>query len=143
MIGRRLAPPTSSKGSTDKSKQVKTSENRKQIGKEAEIKEEAWSPMTSPTPSWSELSLYWSEGSVSSRSQSPSSHSVSFLLSFGNLSLPRLSQPSCPQAFFCLDPLLLLAVPHTFQHQDRPIHICEVVKVFCIEMAAAVTVIFS
>ena len=82
MIGRRLVPPTSSKGSKDKSKQVKASENRNQIGKEVEIKEEAWSPMGSPTPSWSELSLYWSEGSVSSRSQSPPPL-LSSLLTFG------------------------------------------------------------
>ena len=96
MIGRRLVPPTSSKGSKDmqiNSNQVKSAESRKQqqIWKEAEIKEQAWSPMASPTPSWSELSLYWSEGSVSSRSQSLSSHSFSFLLSFGDPSLPCLS----------------------------------------------------
>ena len=85
MIGRRLVPPATSKGSKDmqiNSNQVKSAENRKQqqIWKEAEIKEQAWSPMASPTPSWSELSLYWSEGSVSSRSQS--SPSFSSLLTF-------------------------------------------------------------
>ena len=83
MIGRRLVPPTSSKGAKDiNSNQVKSAENRKQqkIWKEVEIKEQAWSPMASPTPSWSELSLYWSEGSVSSRSQS--SPSFSSLLTF-------------------------------------------------------------
>ena len=32
------------------------------------MNQESWPPSSSPTPSWSELSLYWSEGSVSSRS---------------------------------------------------------------------------
>ena len=60
------------------------------------------------------------------------------LLGANSLPLLALSLNSfCPQKFFSFDPLLLLALPHPLQHQDRPIHVCEVVKVFYIDMATA------
>ena len=72
MIGRRLVPSASLKGSKLSKQQVKSSEVRKeQAWTDSNLKkEEAWSPssgLSSPAPSLSELSLYWSEGTVSSR----------------------------------------------------------------------------
>ena len=72
MIGRRLVPPAPLKGSKLSKQQVKSSEVRSdQDWTDSNLKkEEAWSPssgLSSPAPSLSELSLYWSEGTVSSR----------------------------------------------------------------------------
>ena len=156
MIGRRLVPPTSSKGSKNmqnNSKQVKAVEKRMQH-KEAEMNQESWSPSSSPTPSWSELSLYWSEGSVSSRSHFLELSSLSYFHSswlfwpthththinsvlhtraHKNIYL-WLSTRFCNQTVFGLHPLLLPALPHPLQQQGRHLHICEIVKVFYDEL---------
>ena len=156
MIGRRLVPPTSSKGSKDmqnNSKQVKAVEKSMQR-KEAEMNQESWSRSSSPTPSWSELSLYWSEGSVSSRSHFLELSSLSYFHSSWlfwpththkhvNSVLHRPAHkkhlsltlnPFCNQTVFCLHPLVLPALPHPLQQQGRHLHICEIVKVFYDEL---------
>ena len=87
MIGRRLVPSAPLKGSKLSKQQVKSSEVwNDQAWTDSDLKKEeaAWPPspgLSSPAPSLSELSLYWSEGTVSSRWHS--GKKTFLLLSFG------------------------------------------------------------